>query len=113
MINYLIFGGLRNALGVFNLWLLVQLGVNLSLSLFFAMSIGFILFFIQVKKTVGKVKYKYIIFIFIINYLANRIFLFITYEYYETNLIMSQIIYATFVATISYLLLKSKLEPSD
>jgi len=107
---FLLFGLVRNILSISIISLLHKLGFSVSFSLLLSMIIGFLIYNLQIKYTIGKINLKFIILVFISIYLLNRFLLWVLYENLKIDITLSQTFIVVSLSMFSYYFLKSKRE---
>ena len=109
MKKYLAVGAARNAVSIFLLAYLTNIGVSIGVALLSVVFFGFLFYLLQVRLSVGEVSTCRIAAMFMMIYIFNRTSLWILYENLGYPVYMSQIISVFFISSGSYLSLKMPL----
>lgn len=110
---YFILGGVRNLLGIVVITLLTHAGVSLTMALFLGMLVGFSLYMLQVRYSVGKINFLLIAKMFALIFVANRALLWIFHENMGIPVFYAQLISTLLLAFVSHAFLKSSLIAPD
>lgn len=107
MIGYFLFGGFRNLLGIALLTVLVWAGLSVTPALLIVVSVGFLLYTIQVRLFIGDVHIAATAGMFVLVFCANRIILWLLYERLGAPIYAAQISSILLLTSGSYFLLRS------
>jgi hypothetical protein len=108
MIGYLIFGCMRNCVGIAILYSLVSSNMNLTLSLFLTTLVGFMMYVVQVKITIGPVDFLSVGRAFVFLFVMNRVLLWLLFEQSGIPLVISQFMSIILISGASYIFLKAR-----
>ena len=110
---YMILGGLRNLAGVAILTLLDSAGMSLNVALFITVSIGFILYVLQVNMTIGQIDVPTLLKLYLFVYFANRLMLWLLHEHLGWAIYIAQLVSIVLFSTGGYLWLKLRADKLD
>jgi len=113
MTGYFVFGGFRNLFGIVLLTTLVWCGIPLTPALLLVVSFGFVLYTIQVRLFVGKIRLLTTASVFVLVFFANRFLLWLLFERLGAPIYVAQIISILALTSASYLFLKRWRRPAD
>jgi len=113
MTGYILFGGMRNLLGIALLSTLVWGGVSLTLALLAVISIDLLFYLLQVRLFVGRVHVFATAGLYAFIFFANRFLLWLLYETIGTPIYLAQIVSILLLTAGGYFILKKWRRPAD